>query len=151
MFFHSVVAPDPLILKEEIPFLKVWMFKAEPLRVSGYDTPLGTFTAFFWMALMGVGGLLFLKNLKKRDNHFSLAFLLTILFNAVLHLRYGKEVFLYSANWTYALVLFLALSWKELSDKRWFQLILLLFLALELINNARLIFTMLDTSAMHIK
>jgi hypothetical protein len=151
MFLHSVVAPDPLILKEEIPFLKVWIFKANPMQLSEYDTWFGTTLAFAWLGLMLVGGFLFLKNLRKQDNRFAFAFILILLFNFALHLRYGKDLFLYSANWTYAIVLFLGLAWKELANKKWFQIVLLIFVALLLANNSRLIFTMLSTSALHLK
>jgi hypothetical protein len=151
MVLHSIVAPDPLILKEEIPFLKVWMFKADPMRVSIYKTWFGKFVAYFWIGLVLLGGFFFLKNIKKDDNRFPIAFIFILLFNFVLHLRYGKDVFLYSANWTYAIIFFLAFAWKELASKRWFQFVLLTFLALLLVNNSRLIFTMLDTAAMHIK
>jgi hypothetical protein len=151
MVLHSIVAPDPLILKEEIPFLKVWMFKADPMRVSIYKTWFGKFVAYFWIGLVLLGGFFFLKNIKKDDNRFPIAFIFILLFNFVLHLRYGKDVFLYSANWTYAIISFLAFAWKELAGKRWFQFVLLTFLALLLVNNSRLIFTMLDTAAMHIK
>ena len=150
MVLHSVVAPDPLILKEEIPFLKVWIFKASPMRLSEYDTWFGTALAVIWMGLLLSGGLLFLKGWKKQDNRFPLAFILILLFNLALHLRYGKDVFLYSTNWTYALVLFLGLAWKELATKRWFQIVLLVFLILLLANNSRLILTMLKTSALHL-
>jgi len=151
MFLHSVVAPDPLILEEEIPFLKVWMFKADPLQVSEYDTWLDNTLAFAWLGLILSGGFLFLKNCRKRDNRFPFAFILILIFNFALHLRYGKDVFLYSANWTYAIVLFLALAWQELAEKKWFQIVLLVFLILLLANNSRLIFTMLKTSALHLK
>jgi hypothetical protein len=151
MFLHSIVAPDPLILKEEIPFLKVWIFKAEPMRMSEYHTWLGKTLAFAWLGLLLLGGFLFLKNLKKEDNHFTFAFILILLFNFLLHLRYGKDLFLYSTNWTYAIILFLGLAWKEVANKRWFQIVLLVFLTLLIVNNSRLIFTMLRTSALHIK
>ncbi len=151
MFLHSIVAPDPLILKEEIPFLKVWMFKADPMLVSTYATWFGKVLAFIWLGLVLLGGFLFLKNLKKQDNRFPFAFIFILLFNFILHLQYGKDLFLYSTNWTYAIILFLALAWKELADKKWFQISLLVFLALLLANNSRLIFTMLSTSALHIK
>ncbi len=151
MFFHSIVAPDPLILREEIPFLKVWIFKADPMRLSEYRTSLGTFVAYDWLALLFLGGFLFLKDLKKVDNRFPFAFILILLFNFMIHLRYGKDLFLYSTNWVYALILFLAFAWKELADKRWFQIALLGFLVLLLANNSRLIFTMLSVSALHIK
>ncbi len=150
MFLHSIVAPDPLILEEEIPFLKVWIFKASPLRLGEYDTWFGTALAFAWIGLFLAGGVLFLKGMKKHDNRFAFAFIIILLFNFVLHLRYGKDIFLYSANWTYALVLFLSLAWREIADKRWFQIVLLVFLALLLANNSRLILTMLKTSAIHL-
>lgn len=151
MFLHSIVAPDPLILEEEIPFLKVWMFKADPMRLSKYGTWFGKTLAFFWLGLVLLGGLLFLKNLKRWDNRFPFAFILILLFNFALHLRYGKDLFLYSANWTYAIILFLALAWQEYADKRWFQIMLLVFITLLFANNSRLILTMLSTSALHIK
>jgi hypothetical protein len=151
MFLHSIVAPDPLILKEEIPFLKVWIFKADPMRLSEYDTLFGKTLAFVWLGLFLLGGFLFLKNLKREDNRFTLAFILILFFNFALHLRYGKDLFLYSTNWTYAIILFPSLAWKEFANKRWFQIVLLVFLALLLANNSRLIFTMLSTSALHIK
>lgn len=155
MFLHSIVAPEPLILKEEIPFLKVWMFRAsikkDPMRIAQYESWLGTSLAYTWLALIFLGGALFLKNLWRHDNHFQFTLILILLFNFVLHLRYGKDVFLYSTNWTYAVILFLALAWGELANKRWFQISLLVFVALLLMNNSQLIYTMLSASALHIK
>ncbi len=160
MFLHSIVAPDPLILKRELPFLKVWIVEVsrklypheiDPMRVSEYDTQFGTVLAVVWLllALFGVFG--FLKNIKKQDNRFSYAFIFIILFSFTLHLKFGKELFLYATNWTYAIILLLALAWKEFANKRWFQITLLAFITLLLVNNSRLIFTMLSTSALHIK
>lgn len=155
MFLHSFIAPQPLILQEEIPFLKVWMFRAaikkDPMQISRYVTEFSRALVVAWMTLAAVGGWRFLKNLRKQDNRFFFAFFLILLFNFALHMRYGKDVFLYSVNWTYAIVLFLALAWKELADQRWFQIVLLLFVTLMMINNADLIRTMLTTSALHIQ
>jgi hypothetical protein len=151
MFLHSVVAPDPLILEEEIPFLKVWIFKADPMRLSEYQTGFGTLLAVIWAGLCLLGGFLFLRNFKREDQRFPFALITILLFNFLLHMRYGKDLFLYSTNWTYALVLFLSIQWNELSVKRWFQIFLLGFIFLLLLNNFRLIQTMLATSALHIK
>jgi hypothetical protein len=155
MFLHSFVAPEPLILQEEIPFLKVWMFRAaikkDPMQISRYVTDFSRALVAVWVMFVALGGLLFLKNIRKQDNRFSLTFILILLFNFALHMRYGKDVFLYSVNWTYAIVLFLALAWKELADKRLFQISLLVFIALMMMNNSQLIHTMLTTSALHIK
>lgn len=155
MFLHSIVAPEPLILDEEIPFLKVWMFRAsikkDPMRIAQYESWFGTSLAYTWLALIFLGGALFLKNLWRQDNRFLFTFILILLFNFALHMQYGKDVFLYSTNWTYAIILFLALAWRELANKRWFQISLLVFVALQLVNNSRLILTMLSASALHIK
>jgi len=155
MVLHSIVAPEPLILQEEIPFLKVWMFRAsikkDPMRIAQYHTLLGNSLAYIWLGFVLLGGFLFLKNLRRQDNRFFLTFILILLFNFTLHMRYGKDTFLYTVNWTYALILFLALAWKEFSDKRWFQISLLVFIILLFINNSQLILTMLSTSALHIK
>lgn len=155
MFLHSFVAPQPLILNEEIPFLKVWMFRAsikkDPMRVAEYENLFGTSVMLTWVVLMLLGGMLFLKNIRKQDNRFFYTLILILLFNFSLHMYYGKDVFLYSTNWTYAILIFLALAWKELANKKWFQITLLVFLALLLANNSHLILTMLSTSALHIK
>ncbi len=155
MFLHSFVAPEPLTFKEEIPFLKVWMFRAsikkEPMRIGQYETWFGTSTAFLWLGFMVLGGILFLKNLRRQDNRFFLTLGLILLFNFTLHLQYGKDVFLYAVNWTYAIVIFLALAWKELAEKRWFQISLLVFIGLLLVNNSQLIETMLNASGLYIK
>jgi len=155
MVLNSIVAPEPLILQEEIPFLKVWMFRAsikkEPMRLANYETLLQNVTAYAWLGLVILGGILFLKNIHKQDNRYQITFIIILLFNFALHMRYGKDVFLYSVNWMYALILFLALAWKEFADKRWFQITLLTFILLLCINNAQLILTMLSTSALHIK
>jgi len=150
MFLHSIVAPDPLILEEEIPFLKVWIFKASPMRLSEYNTGFGTALAFFWLILLLGGGFFFVKGSKKIDKRFTFAFLLILLFNFALHLRYGKDIFLYATNWTYAIILLCGLAWREIAEKRWFQIVLLIFLALLLANNSRLILTLLETSSLHL-
>ncbi|HAX71420.1 MAG TPA: hypothetical protein DCY14_17530, partial [Anaerolineae bacterium] len=68
-------------------------------------------------------------------------------FNVVLHLRYGKEFFLYSTNWTYALILLMGLAWQAVSDRRWFQVLLLLFLSLLIWVNGQLLLTIINVLA----
>ena len=155
MLLHSFVSPDPLMLKEDIPFLKLWMFRAAlkkaPLQIARYETDLGNALVAVWLMFVAVGGVLFLKNLFKQDNRFPFAFILITLFSFALHMRYGRDVFLYSANWTYAIALCLALAWRELSGRHWFQVSLLAFVALLMVNNSRLILLMLWASWMHIR
>lgn len=150
MFLHSMVAPSPLILKEEIPFLKVWMFKAASLQVGEYDTWQGTAVAIIWIVFFLSGFFIYLKRLKSHDHRFPLAFVVILAFNFFLHLQYGKDVFLYATNWTYAIILLLAIAWQPFAEKRGLQFFLLLFLMMILWNNMNLISTMLSTAAIHL-
>lgn len=153
MVMSSFVAPEPLLLKEYPPIMKVWMFRAvihkAPMQIGQYYGWFESLVAYLWLGFVALGGALFLKNLRKLDLRFPLTFIVTILFYFALHLRYGKDVFLYSANWTYAILLFLALAWQEFSRKRWFQLSLLGFIGLMLANNTRLILFMLTAAFLH--
>ncbi|HND50411.1 MAG TPA: hypothetical protein PLL95_17715, partial [Anaerolineales bacterium] len=58
-----------------------------------------------------------------------------------------KELFLYTPNWTYALILFLGLAWQKLHDQKWFQTLLVVFLLLLIWNNAILLQTILEVLA----
>lgn len=151
MALTSFVAPEPLVIRDGWPFPKVWMFRASirkaPMQLANFETPLGDGLALAWVGLMLLGGGLFLKNIRKQDNGYFIAFIVTLLFYFTLHLQYGKDVFLYSTNWTYAITLFMALAWRELADKRWFQDLLLVFILLLLVNNAEMYRTMLTISS----
>jgi len=155
MVLHSFIAPEPLLLKEDLPFIKVWFFRAAlknaPLQIGRYETDLGNALVFVWLVLLGAGSLLAIKNLFKYDFGFPVSFVLITLFSFAFYMRYGRDVFLYSTNWTYAITLFLALAWRDLADKRWFQTALFAFVVLLMVNNSRLILTMLLASSMHIR
>lgn len=153
MVMGSFVAPEPLLLKEYPPILKVWMFRASirkaPMQIGQYYGWFESMVAYLWLGFVALGGVLFLKNLRKLDLRFPSTFIVTVLFYFVLHMQYGKDVFLYTANWTYAILLFLALAWQEFSKKRWFQISLLGFVGLMLVNNTRLILFMLTAAFLH--
>lgn len=158
MVLHSFVAPEPLVIRDGFPFPKVWMFRAsikkDPMQLARYHSLLGNGLAIAWAGLMILGVILFLKNIKgilKKENGYFLAFAATILFNFAFYMQYGKDVFLYATNWTYAILLFLALAWRELADKRWFQIVLLIFFLLLLVNNSGMLYTMLKISAPTVK
>ncbi len=154
--FYNIVAPEPLVYTEGLPTPKFWFYKRiivrkQPMRdhISEYETVLGTTTTWIWLLLILLSGILFLRNLFSKSStiKLSLALLFTIAFNLALHLTYGKEIFLYSPGWTYAIILFMALAWQDLAKYRWFQSVLAVFLLLLMINNAQFISTMLVTIA----
>lgn len=134
--FHNVIAPVPILYTGDIPFVQFRFFKPEINSLSRYETPLQDFTVWFWIGLLALAVVVYFFNFKK--NHYksiSLALLACILMNLALHLRYGKEMFLYSPNWTYALILLAGLGWQGIAKHRWFHIVLLTFLALLAYNN----------------
>jgi hypothetical protein len=147
IFLYSVVAPRPFILTEEVGgvFPRFNFFKLTPgnFSYSSYDG-LGTALVLIWASLLLAAGLAFLwKLIRARKLDLTVAFPLVILFNFGLHMTYGYEPFLYAADWTYALVLFVATSLSDFGKRRWFQIILLVFVALLMINQWNFIQTML--------
>lgn len=147
-FFHNVAAPSPIFYDQDIPFIQFRFFKPEIDELSQYDLPIQNFTAWVWLGFLLLAGVLFLLNIKKNPHlHLSLALMGCMALNVGLHLRYGKELFLYTPNWTYALILLLGIAWQSLSDRKWFQMLLLAFLFLLACNNSILILTILDVLA----
>jgi hypothetical protein len=143
--FHNVVAPTPILHTGEIPFVQFRFFKPEINKLSQYTTLLQNSAVSVWAGLLALAGLLFLKEYKKNlHNRFYLAIAGGMVLNAVLHLRYGKELFLYSPNWTYALILLVGMAWQPVSEKRWFQVLLLVLLSLVALNNHQLFLTFIE-------
>jgi len=135
--FSNVVAPSPILYTGDIPFTQFRFFKPEILALSVYDTPLQTFTVWFWLGLVILGCIIYFMRFREyKTNRISLALFGALVLNFILHLRYGKELFLYSANWTYALILLLALSLQGLSKQRWLQITLLVFIYFLMVNNS---------------
>ncbi|MCQ3937685.1 MAG: hypothetical protein DPW18_11650 [Chloroflexi bacterium] len=144
-FFHNIAAPTPIFYDQDIPFIQFRFFKPEIGELSQYTLPVQTVTAWVWLGLLLFAGALFVLNFRKNPYlRYSLALAGCFTLNIVLHLRYGKELFLYSPNWTYALVLFLGLAWGSVSNRRWFQAVLLVLLSLLIWNNGILLLTILD-------
>lgn len=144
-FFHNVAAPSPIFYDRDIPFIQFRFFKPEINELSRYDLPIQDIAVSVWLGLLTLGVFLFLWNLRNNPHlRLSIALMGCMALNFGLHLRYGKELFLYTPNWTYALILLLGLSWKKVHDRRWFQAILLAFLFLLAWNNGILLSTILD-------
>lgn len=142
---HNVIAPTPILHTGEIPFVQFRFFKPEIDKLSQYTTPLQNSTVSLWLGSLALAGFLFIKDYKKNlRNGFYYALAGGMILNAGLHLRYGKELFLYSPNWTYALVLLVGMAWQPVSGKRWFQIVLLALLSLIALNNRQLFLTFIE-------
>lgn len=149
--FHNVAAPTPIFYDKDIPFIQFRFFKPEIDELSRYDLPIQNAAVWAWLGLLTLAGVLFLWNIRKNPRlRLSIALMGCMALNAGLHLRYGKELFLYSPNWTYALVLWVALAWRTIHDRKWFQALLLAFLFLLAWNNWILLATILDVLGMQV-
>jgi hypothetical protein len=147
-FFHNIVAPTPILYDKDIPFIQFRFFKPEINKISRYDLPIQNIAAWFWLGLILFAGILFVLNFKKNQyRQFSLALIGCMALNMGLHLRYGKELLLYSPNWTYALILLLGLAWQGVSERKWFQVILLIFLGVLIVNNGVFLLNILNVLA----
>lgn len=136
----DVVAPRPLILTDEIgcsfPCLQTY-YKHRGVYVISSYVGFGSLLARGWFAALALaGGFSLWKFLKSpKETHLQIALLLTLFFNFTLHMFYGDDPILYSPNWTYAVVFFFGISYENLAGKKWFQVLLLVFLVCLLINN----------------
>ncbi len=146
-FLHSMVGPAPLVFpapaeKGYPPAFRT--YRPFLNQRAEYKYPFSKGVAWGWLGILGMGGVLFFRS--RRENlRFSVALLLCLAFNFGLHLRYGREFLLYSPNWIYALVLFLALSWANLR-REWAQGILQVFLAFLLMSNLHFLYLVIHTA-----
>lgn len=134
ILLYTVIAPQPHVFTKEVggTFPRFNFFKISPgtFAFSNYDG-LGNLLVMAWAVLLFVAGVIFLWNLiRTRKVDLSFAFALSLLFNFALHINYGYEPFLYSPDWAYALIFFVAFSLAPLAKYRLFQGGLLVFLIL---------------------
>jgi hypothetical protein len=151
MLLYTVIAPKPFVFGKEVGATLSYFdfFKVTPelYSYSSYNG-LGNILVFVWAALLLLSGIFFLWNLiRTRKVDMSLAFVLSLLFNFILHLSYGFEPFLYSPDWAYALIFFVGFSLVPLAGNRFFHGVLLAFLILLAYNQVQLFRLILDTIA----
>ena len=148
---YGVVAPQPFILTEELgtpyPNFRTFDITIGEFHVAGYNG-LADITVKLWMGILLVGFLLFSWDwYKKKRSGLGFSLLLCLAFNLFLHIIYGDDPLLYSPDWLYALVLFLAIAFQRFADNKWFQLAAVGFLALTMTVNVGLLQQIMDVSA----
>lgn len=152
----DVVAPRPLILTHEVgctfPCLQTYYKHQGAYIISSY-VGFGSWLARIWfVALLIAGGIYLWRLFRSQPKpYLQSALLLTLLFNFILHMFYGDDPILYSPDWTYALVFFFGISYESLAAKKWFQALLLMFLACLLVNNLDLFRKTLEAIAAYMK
>ncbi len=132
LLIYNVAAPQPFTsIRNEMPRFNF-------LNSSIHEYFLfGWLALTMWIALLGLAIFYFFKNIRQiaDQKHLAPAMLACLLFNFLLHIGYGTEPFLYSADWTYALILFAAISLGELVKRQWFSPVLFVFTTVLFINN----------------
>ncbi len=134
ILLYTVMAPEPFVFRTDVggTFPRFNFFKISPgdFRLSSYHG-IDKILVAMWAVMLFIAGIVFLYNLiRARKTDISLAFILCLLFNFGLHLNYGYEPFLYSPDWAYALIFFVAFGLAPFAKSRWFQGGFLAFLLL---------------------
>ncbi len=138
LFFYSVIAPKVFILTDEvgatIPEFRFYKISPGIFHQTDYGG-MGQFLIILWALILAVSGLVFLWRLiRERKLELPLALVLCLFFNFAIHINYGQELFLYSPDWTYALILFVAYGLSPFARNRYFQAGMLVFLILVAYN-----------------
>lgn len=132
LLLYSVAAPKVFILTTEvgstIPEFRFYKISIGTFHQTSYDG-LGQILIIIWALMLAVAGIVFLWRLiRTRKLELSFALGLCILFNFLIHVNYGQEFFLYTPDWAYALILFVAFGLSPFAKNRFFQLGMFVFL-----------------------
>ena len=147
LFIYNIAAPQPYT-----------DMRNETLRFNFLNGTIGEYRWFGWPALIlwlimaGLALFYFPANLRRQAPYGSLAvsMLACLVFNFLLHIGYGAEPFLYSADWTYAVVLFTAINLNNLGGNNWFKFALFTLVASIFINNMWFLYLIAAKASEHL-
>jgi hypothetical protein len=140
LFLYNVVAPSPMqrvMDKEDRPPFPKFNFlytDASLVEYRGHYYALPALASWL-MVLIGSFAVFIWKRKTSPFWDFQITALTLVAFNFLLHLDYGFEPFLYTENWTYALVVFAALSLHPFSRRIWMHILLTVTFVLLMLNN----------------
>jgi hypothetical protein len=132
ILLYNVVAPPPYFTTPDNKPRYVFMSDAF-FKYPWFGIP----AVVVWLATLAAAAFQFIKtaHVKSDLRDLSIALLLCVLFNFGLHSFYGSDPFLYAADWTYAVVLFVAFNIYSLAKTGIGKYAALAFLLLILVNN----------------
>jgi hypothetical protein len=94
-----------------------------------------------WIATLILALIYFLThNYPVKYNDLLIAMLACLIFNFILHVGYGFEPFLYTPDWTYAIVVMITVVLQNAAKRIWFIVMLLSLLMSILLNNMWLLY-----------
>lgn len=127
LFFFNLAAPRLLVTETGTPRTIVDF----PDPSGAALRPEGAVHAILWVALLVLGG----RGLVRVRDPLALALLVWLTLQAALHLVFGTSLFLYSCQWTFAVVALAAVGTNRLRGARALDLALLALLGLEAMAN----------------
>lgn len=146
MFLYGVVGPSPIEAisnKDPFPTIDFKTFDVRTHRLASYRG-LGNIPLVLWLTLLAGAFIVFVINIRSSKHlPLMLGLLGTLVFNFLMHMIYGTELFLYTPYWIYALVFFTALALAKFADRKWFESALAIIVLTLMINNFWFIFTIL--------
>lgn len=150
VFLYSIVAPQPFILADELgsslPHFRTFKITIGDFHVAGYEG-LADVTARVWGVILLGAILAFIwRFIKTRKAGLGVGLVVCLGFNIGLHIVYGDDPMLYSPDWVYALVLFMAIAFERFAGYRWFQLALGGFFVLLMTVNLGLLKQIMEVS-----
>jgi hypothetical protein len=153
MLLYSVVAPLPFVIVARpgtFPYFQFFQKSDGMFLYADYGGG-GQIIVLIWLALLGFAGIAFItRSIRLKRFDISLSLVLCLAFNFLLHFKYGDEPILYSAHWTYALVLLVSIGFESWAHHRKLQGVLLLFLIGLMINQWQFIHFVITTMAAHL-
>jgi hypothetical protein len=140
MFLYNVLAPTPIEGKRLQPsgdsLISFKTYNENDGTIASYEG-LANLPLIVWGLLLLTSLILFIKNIRSDNAPLLYGILGGLAFNFFLHMNYGTELFLYTANWTFLIVFFVALSLKTFATQTWFQASMVIFLLAMFANNVR--------------
>lgn len=132
LLIYNIAAPQPYTsFRNELPRFN--FLNGTIMEYAWFGRP----ALLLWFAMLGLAFFYFFKKIRSNtvSGYWAIAMLVCLIFNFVLHISYGSELFLYSADWTYALILFTAINLTDFSRRKWFRFMLVALVLSVLINN----------------
>jgi hypothetical protein len=146
IFLYGTVAPTPIadmarVNSDPIIDLKTYDYKDK--TVSWYEG-LAYIPFVLWLVLLAASLVFFFKDLKSPHMPLMLGILGSLAFNYLLHMNYGTELFLYTPYFTFLMVFFVALALSDLAGKRWFEVLLAIFVVTVMLNNVHFLYVVMQ-------
>jgi len=137
IFIYNIASPQPyLSFRKEMPRFN---FLGGTIREYIW---FGWPALILWIITLGISFYSFFKNIRVPSSYknLSISMLFCLIFNFMMHIWYGTEPFLYSANWTYSLIIFSAITLEQLNKHAHIKMVLFALVTSIFVNNLWLIY-----------